>query len=37
LKQHRGTAMFRILQEALANVARHATAVHVAVACWEKT
>lgn len=36
LERSRTTAIFRIFQEALTNVARHAQATHIAVRLWEE-
>jgi PAS domain S-box-containing protein len=37
LENGQATAVFRILQEALTNIQRHAQATHVTITCWEES
>ena len=37
LDNGQATAVFRILQEALTNIQRHAQATHVSIRCWEES
>jgi PAS domain S-box-containing protein len=37
LNSEQSTAVFRILQEALTNIQRHAQATHVTITCWEES
>lgn len=37
LDNGQATAVFRILQEALTNIQRHAQATHVTITCWEES